>query len=119
MRIELVVRPIAELRLVLGRHNQSIAFNDRGDVVDIAPWFLRLDAEKGSAQGSGDPIAADRWTRVTIELDDRERRLFVDGRLRHLWKGDFAGLRGRLAIGPRKSGVTVRSLSIEPLSAAG
>jgi hypothetical protein len=117
MRIDLVVRPLNELRMVFGRHNQTLAFNERGEVVDTAPWFLRLDAEKGIAHGDVLKAIGDgQWVRVTLEVDDRERRVFVDGTLRHAWQGDFAGMRSRLAIGPRKSAVTVKSLRIGPLT---
>jgi hypothetical protein len=117
MRIELVVRPLSELRMVFGRHNQYLAFNERGDVVDVAPWFLRLDAETGIAHGDvAEPIGDDQWVHVTIEIDERQRRVLVNGRLRHTWQGDFAGLRSRLAIGPRRSALTVKSLRIGPLN---
>ena len=117
MRIDLVVRPITELRLVFGRHNQYIAFNEHGDLVDVAPWFLKLDDEKGTAAtGVPTPIADDQWTRVTLEVDLHERRVLIDGRLRHTLKGDFARFRSRLGIGPRQVGVTVRSLSINRLT---
>jgi hypothetical protein len=116
LQIELVVRPLAELRMIFGRHNQYLAFNERGDVVDVAPWFLRLDAEKGIAYGdSAAAIVDGQWVRVTIEVDNRERRVFVNGRLRHAWQGDFAGFRSRLAIGSRTAGVTVKLLQIGPL----
>jgi hypothetical protein len=54
----------------------------------------------------------DEWTRVTLETGERERRLFVDGVLRHTWQDDFTGLRGRIAIGVRKTSLTVRSLEV-------
>jgi hypothetical protein len=116
MRIEVVVRPLGELRIVLGAHNRILAFNDQGDVIDPAPWFLKLDAEKGQRHGEGTPIGAREWTRVTVEIDGTEQRLFVDGRLRHSWNGNFDALRTRVALGPGKSDLTVRSLSIEPLN---
>jgi hypothetical protein len=98
MRIDLVVRPLIELRLVFGRHNQYLAFNERGEFVDVAPWFLRLDEEKGTRQGGAvPPIGDEEWARVTIEVDERERRVLINGRLRHTWAGDFSGLRSRLA----------------------
>ncbi len=113
MRIDLVVRPLTQLRLVFGRHNQYLAFNEQGEFVDVAPWFLRLDEEKGTPQGgAAQPIGDDEWARVTIEVDERERRVLINGRLRHTWTGDFSGLRSRLAIGPRTSSVTVRALTI-------
>lgn len=117
MRIDLVVRPLTELRLVFGRHNRFIAFNEHGDFVDVAPWFLKLDDEKGTeAAAVTTPIRDDQWTRVTLEVDFHERRVFIDGRLRHTWKGDFARFRSRLGIGTRQAGVTVRSLSITSLA---
>jgi hypothetical protein len=93
-----------------------LAFNGQGDVIDPAPWFLKLDAEKGRRHGEGTPIGARDWARVTIEIDATEQRLFVDGRLRHSWNGQFAALRTRVALGPGKSGITVRSFSIEALN---
>jgi hypothetical protein len=114
MRIDLVVRPLNQLRLVFGRHNQYLAFNEQGEFVDVAPWFLRLDEEKGTPQGGAvQPVGDEEWARVTIEVDERERRLLINGRLRHTWAGDFSGLRSRLAIGPRQSSVTVRALSVD------
>jgi len=113
MRVELVVRPLNELRMVFGRHNQYLAFNERGDVVDIAPWFLKLDADKGVAHREvAEPIGDDQWVRIAIEVDDRERRVFVNDLLRHTWHGDFAGFRTRLAIAPTKSALTVASLRV-------
>jgi hypothetical protein len=116
MRIDLVVRPLAQLRLVFGRHNQYLAFNEQGEFVDVAPWFLKLDEEKGTRQcpqgGAAQPIEDSEWARVTIEVDERERRVLINGRLRHTWAGDFSGLRSRLAIGPRTSSVTIRALTI-------
>jgi hypothetical protein len=117
MRIDLVVRPLTQLRLVFGRHNQYLAFNERGEFVDVAPWFLRLDEEKGTRQcpqgGAAQPIGDEEWARVTIEVDERERRVLINGRLCHTWAGDFSGLRSRLAIGPIQSSVTVRALSVD------
>jgi hypothetical protein len=52
---------------------------------------------------------------VTIETVERERRLLVDGVLRHTWQDDFTALRGRIAIGVRKTSLTVRSLEVRPL----
>ena len=113
MRIDIVVRPLTELRIVFGAHNQHFAFDDRGRFVDLAPWFLKVDAEKGTAHGEGVPIADDEWTRVTLENDARERRVFVNGELRHSWRGDYSELRSRVAVGLRRSALTMRELRIE------
>jgi len=114
VRIELVVRPITELRMLFGAHNQQFAFDERGDFIDVAPWFLRLDAEKGQGHPpAGPPIPDDHWTRVTLEIDSGARRILIDGRLRHSWSGEFGGLQSRLGFGPRTSGVTVRSLTVD------
>src|SRR2546428_338667 len=51
MRIDLVARPLTDLRLVFGRHNQYLAFNEFGAVIDVAPWFLRLEEEQGAPHG--------------------------------------------------------------------
>jgi hypothetical protein len=113
MHIDLVVRPLTQLRLVFGRHNQYLTFNEQAEFVDVAPWFLKLDPEKGTPQGgAAQSIGDDEWARVTIEVDERVRRVLINGRLRHTWTGDFSGLRSRLAIGPRTSSVTIRALTI-------
>ena len=117
LRIELVVRPLTELRLRFGGHNRYFAFDERGNFKEVAPWFLRTDAQKGRAHHAEDakPIPQDEWTRVRLEVDERERRLFVNGDLRHSWEGDFAGTRSRVGIGLLRSSLTVRQLNVEPL----
>lgn len=115
LRIELVVNPIAELRLTFGRHNKLFVFDEQGNLENPAPWFLQLESDKGVAQGGRDATPPGEWTRVTLETGERERRLFIDGLLRHTWHDDFRGLRGRLAIGARTSSVTVRSIDMRPL----
>jgi hypothetical protein len=50
-----------------------------------------------------------------MENDAHERRMFVNGELRHTWRGDYSGLRSRLAVGPRRTAVTVRELRIGKL----
>lgn len=80
--------------------------------VDVAPWFLKLESARGHAQGSGAPIADDRWTRVTMEIDESERRILIDCQVRHTWTGNFAGLRSRLTIGPLRRELIVRELTI-------
>jgi len=113
MRIDIVVRPLTELRIVFGAHNQHFAFDDHGRFVDLAPWFLKLEAEKGMAHGKDVAVAHDEWTRVMIENDARERRVFVNGELRHTWRGDYNALRSRVAVGVRRSALTIRELRIE------
>jgi hypothetical protein len=117
LRIELVVNPIAELRLTFGRHNKLFVFDDRGNLENPAPWFIQLESDKGVAERDRDAPDLGEWTRVTLETGERERRLFVNGVLRHTWTDDFTGLRGRIAIGARKQSVTVRSLDVRPLRA--
>lgn len=115
LRIEIVARPITELRLRFGRHNRYFAFDDRGNFRDPAPWFLRTDAQKGRAHHTGDAalIPNDEWARVTLDIGDREQRLFVNGELRHSWDGDFAGIRSRIGIGLLRSSLTVREVKLE------
>jgi hypothetical protein len=117
VRIELVVRPLTELRLRFGRHNQYFSFDERGNFKDAAPWFMRTDAQKGRAHHSEEatPIPQDAWTRVTLEVDERERRLLVNGQLRHSWQGDFGGTRSRVGIGLLQSSLTVRDLNVTSL----
>jgi hypothetical protein len=119
LRIDLVVRPLTELRLRFGRHNQYFSFDEWGNFKEVAPWFMRTDAQKGRAhhKDGARPIAEDAWTRVTLEIDDRERRVFVNGELRHSWEGDFAGTRSRLGIGLLRSALTVRDLNVTSLPA--
>jgi hypothetical protein len=63
----------------------------------------KTDAQKGRAHAPRAPraIAPDEWTDVTFEIDDRKRRLFVNGELRHRWDGaDAARIQcGRERIG--------------------
>lgn len=119
LRIELVVRPLTELRLRFGRHNQYFSFDERGNFKEVAPWFMRTDAQKGRAHQTGEAtvIPEDAWTRVTLEVDERQRRLFVNGELRHSWEGDFAGTRSRVGIGLLRSSLTVRDLNVTSLPA--
>ena len=117
-RLELVVRPITMLRLVFGGHNRFFAFDERGTLVDTAPWFMKTDAQKGRAH----PPAIDRvfspgdWARITLEVDARQARLFVDGELRHSRDGEFTGVRSRVGVGLQQHGILVlRELSVESL----
>ena len=43
-RLEIVIKPINELRLVFGAHNCVLAFDEQGHVQDPAPWFMRTDS---------------------------------------------------------------------------
>jgi len=115
LRIDLVVKPIAELRLTFGRHNKLFVFDERGNPENPAPWFIQLESDQGLAHREPDARHQGEWTRVTLETGERERRLFVDGVLRHTWQDDFTGLRGRIAIGARKASLTVRSLVVRAL----
>jgi hypothetical protein len=117
LRIELVVRPLTELRLRFGGHNRYLALDERGNFKEVAPWFLRTASQKGHAHPIEDArtIPQDEWTRVTLEIDERERRLLVNGELRHSWEGDFAGTRSRIGIGLMRSSLTVRELNVESL----
>ena len=116
LHIEIVVNPITELRLTFGRHNKVFVFDEQGFVEDPMPWFIRLESDKGHAHRNGPerPRASD-WARVTMDTDRGERRVFVDGILRHTWRDDFSDVRSRIAIGVRKSSITVRSLDVRPL----
>ncbi|MBI2298229.1 MAG: hypothetical protein HYU66_04630, partial [Armatimonadetes bacterium] len=103
-RIELVVQPLGELRLHLAR--LAVAMNDDGTPQSTT-------GERGTSHAGGWRPPGD-WARVTLELDDRERRLYVDGVLRHTWPGDFEGYRTRVGVGPRRSAITVRELTVAP-----
>jgi hypothetical protein len=114
LRIELDVKPIDELRLVFGGHNRALAFDEQGNVQDPAPWFMRSPALRGHAHPieDGHGIPASEWTPIVLEIDEREKRVFVDGRLRHTWNDDFAGLRSRIGISLRRSALTVREVRV-------
>ena len=117
LRIEIVVRPIDELRLRFGRHNRYFAFDDHGNFKDPAPWFLRTDSQKGRPRNAENakPIAPAEWTRVALHIGEHDQELFVNGELRHVWTGDFAGVRSRIGIGLLRSSLTVRELTVSPL----
>jgi hypothetical protein len=118
LRIELVARPIAELRLFFGGGNSLLNFDERGLPEDPAPWFLKLDAQKGQPHREGGDVVAppDGWTRITLEIRAQERRLFVNGALRHSWQGDFASRRSRIGIGLRRSEITLKELTVESMA---
>jgi hypothetical protein len=117
LRIDIVARPITELRMRFGKHNRYFAFDERGNLKDPAPWFLKTDAQKGYAHQTGDArlISPDEWTRVKLEVGDRAQRLFVNGELRHSWEGDFSGVRSRVGVGLLRSSLIVRDLKVEAL----
>ena len=83
------MRPVTELRLFFGRPNHLVALDAQGFVEDDMPWFTKMDYERGEAHGSRDEDLPGEWVTVALDTDNRERRLFVDGRLRHVWRGDF------------------------------
>ena len=114
LRIELVVKPVSELRLAFAAHNRFIALDDHGRVVDRTPWFMKSAAQRGETIGGDAPFMGTDWVRVTFEFGDEERRLYVNGELRHIWREDYAGVRSRIGIGVQKSQITIRKLDIEP-----
>jgi hypothetical protein len=113
LRIELVVKPVSELRLAFAAHNRFIALDDHGRVVDRVPWFMKSDAQRGEAVGGDGTFVDADWAHVTFEFHDQERRLSVNGALRHVWREDYAGVRSRLGIGVQRSELTIRALSVE------
>jgi hypothetical protein len=116
LRIDLVVRPITELRFRFGSHRSLLAFDEHGALVNPAPWFMTVDEEAGRPHGAdARVIPPDEWTRITLETRERERRLFVNGELRRSWHSDFSSIRSRIGIGLRKSALTVQWLTVEPL----
>jgi hypothetical protein len=115
LRIELVVTPVSELRLAFAAHSRFIALDDHGRVVDRTPWFMKSPAQRGEAIGADPPFMGANWARVTFEFGDEERRLHVNGELRHIWREDFAGVRSRIGLGLQRSEITIRELSVEPL----
>jgi hypothetical protein len=117
LRLELVVKPVSELRLAFAAHNRFIALDDHGRVIDRTPWFMKSAAQRGEAVGAGDAPAIDAdWARVTFEFGDEERRLYVNGDLRHIWREDYAGVRSRLGIGVQRSSITIRELVVQRYS---
>ena len=111
LRLELVVRPISELRLAFAAHNRFIALDDHGRIIDRMPWFMKSAAQRGEAvDPRGGFLDAD-WARVTLVVEDQERRLYVNGELRHTWHEDYAGVRSRIGIGVQRSTITIRELT--------
>jgi hypothetical protein len=117
LRIEIVARPISELRVRFGRHNRYFTFDEKGQFRDPAPWFLRTDAQQGRAHHSdaAQQIPADEWTRVALHIGEKQQQLFVNGELRHSWDGDFAGIRSRVGLGLVRSALDVSTLTVDRL----
>ncbi len=114
LRLELVVKPVSELRLAFAAHNRFIALDDHGQVVDRVPWFMKTALQRGEAIGGDAPFIGAEWVRVTFEFQDEERRLYVNGALRHIWRDNYAGVRSRIGIGVQRSEVTIREMSVGP-----
>jgi hypothetical protein len=112
LRLELVVRPVSELRLAFASHNRFIALDDHGRVIDRTPWFMKSAAQRGEAVGGDAAFMGAEWVRVTLEFGDQERRLYVNGDLRHIWHEDDAGVRSRIGIGVQRSEITIRDLVV-------
>lgn len=114
LRIELVVKPVSELRLAFAAHNRFVALDDHGRVVDRTPWFMKSAADRGEDIAGEAPLTAADWTRVTFEFGNEGRRLYVDGKLRHVWREDYAGVCGRIGIGVQRSQIAIRELLVQP-----
>ena len=115
LRIDLVVQPVSELRIAFAAHNRFIALDEHGRVVDRTPWFMKTATQQGEAIAGDTPSLGTDWVRLTLEFGDQERRLLVNGELRHVWREDSAGVRGRIGIGVQRSEITIRTLSVEPI----
>jgi hypothetical protein len=120
LRMTIVVRPITELKLVFGAHNRLLVFDDRGFPDDPAPWFMKPKQETGDVHGTAGapPLSPEEWATLVVEFDEQERRVIVNGVLRHTMRQDFTGVRSRVAIGVRRAALSVRELTIEPLAAS-
>jgi hypothetical protein len=82
-------------------------------VIDRTPWFTKTAAQRGEAIADADAPAIDAdWARVAFEFGDEERRLYVNGELRHIWREDSAGVRSRIGIGVQRSELTIRELVV-------
>jgi len=115
-RVVVTARPLTLLKLGFGGHNRFRGFDDHGALLDLAPWFMKTDAQRGRRR---DPpvartFAPDDWVRVVLEVDAGGARLIVDGTLRHSWDGDFSSLRARIGLGLAHAGVlTLREFAVE------
>ena len=115
LRLDLVVKPVSELRLAFAAHNRFIALDDHGQIVDRVPWFMKTAAQRGEAIGGDAPFIGAEWVHVTFEFRDQERRLYVNGALRHIWREDYAGVRNRIGIGVQRSELMIREMSVRAL----
>jgi hypothetical protein len=79
---------------------------------------MKSAAKRGEAIGGVVPPIGDESARVAFEFDDSERRLYVNGELRHTWREDAAGARSRIGIGVQQSGMTVRELRVQAIRGA-
>jgi hypothetical protein len=105
-----VLREIAAIPRLPWLHAQDVASGDDGFIALGRRETLETAALRFCH------AATDRGVAALATLQRLQRRVLVNGRLRHTWQGDFAGLRSRLAIGPRRSALTVKSLRIGPLN---
>jgi hypothetical protein len=99
-----------------------MGIDESGALVDTAPWFVKTDAQRGRAHppAIARTIAPGEWVRVTLEVEERQARLLVDGELRHSWDRDSTGLRSRASIGLQQPGtLTLGSLTIEAVQPRG
>jgi hypothetical protein len=115
LTIELIVKPVSELRLAFAAHNRFIALDDHGRVVDRTPWFMKTAAQRGEVIGDDPPFIGADWARVAFAFGDEERQLYINGELRHVWREDYAGMRSRIGIGVQRSEITIRALTIGPM----
>ena len=113
--VELLARPLTMVKLGFGGHNRFVGFDEHGALVNLAPWFMKTEAQSGRRH---DPavlpaFAQDEWVRVVLDVDPRAARLMVDGALRHSWTGDFGGLALRIGIGvPAAGALTLREFRV-------
>jgi len=108
---------VSELRLAFAAHNRFVALDDHGRVIDRTPWFMKSVAERGEAVGDP-PAIGTGWARVTFEFRNDERRLSVNGELRHVWREDYAGVRSRIGIGVQRSEMTIREIKVEEVQSS-
>jgi hypothetical protein len=114
LRIALHVRPLGELRLAFADHHPLLVFGEDGSLADLAPWFMRPAVERGEAVTPPSPqtFTPDEWVHVQLDVTSRERRVLVNGVVRHVWTGDFSDVRGRIGIGLRQRSVSIRRLTV-------
>ena len=116
LRLQVVARPITALRIVFAAHNRVLAFDGHGGVADHAPWFMRSPAQQGEAAvaANAPALKPDEWVRVVLEVDAHQRSVYVNGVLRHTWREDYRGVRGRIGIGTMQGGeLTIQSVAVD------